>query len=236
MTMPILPALMGTADAAPPISLADIFATLEDDQVNELVATAEAAGFGLEDVNPDLEQPEAGTVDNDEALSEEGVDDGGSAEAAVNPDDAEGAEDTDEEEVTVMEGSNLDEVVDSAVSKFDGLDAQLVALQGYLDAASEAADSGADADSIQALVEKAEEVIEAADEAVIECKDACSSDDAHGCAIAALKVIRAERILGKLVEQAAVFAETTDAPEPGPQDDPAMKLWAERMAPKGGPL
>ena len=243
MSMPILPALMGTEEATP-VSLAELIQTLDDDQVNELIATAEAAGYGVEeapaaeDVNDDLEQPEAGTVDNDEALSEEGVDDGGAAEdvGAAAGDDTdeeleEGAEEGDDEAVTEMEGLDPDAIVESAVSTFDGLDAQLVSLQGFLTTAEEAAEAGADPDSIQQLVDKAEELIEAADEAVTECKDAAAAEDVHTAAVSAMKVNRVQRILVKFVEQAQAFAETSDIPEPGPMDDPAVKVWAERMGP-----
>src|SRR5690242_13076571 len=140
MTMPILPALMGTADAASPPSLVDVISALDDGQINELVATAEAAGFGgeapaAEDVNPDLEQPEAPTVDNDEAGSEEGVD-----EAAPESEEGEG---TDEEEVADMEQSmDATAIVSSAEAAYDGLDPKLQSLQTYLESAEEGVEGG----------------------------------------------------------------------------------------------
>ncbi len=130
----------------------------------------------------------------------------------------------------------VDAILASAVSAFDGLDDQLLAITGYQDQATENEEAGADPTSIADLAEKAQEVIDGADEAVSACKAAAKGDDAHAAAEAAMQVLRAQRILAKLVEQAATYADVTTAPEPGPQDDPAVKLWAQHMAPKTGML
>ncbi len=240
---------MGTEDpaAAAPATLADIISQLDDDQINELVATAEAAGFGeeppssAEDVNPDLEQPEAGTVDNDEALSEEGVDDSGSLapspeEAAEEEVDEEGAEEGDAELVEEKEAQGLDAIDSWASGILEDLDVQLDALKQHLATAEDNAEIGADPDSIEPLLDQAEELLEKASEAYSECKDAASAEDARSCALAGLRIERIHRVLLKLVEQAGAYAETSDAPEAGVMDDPAVKLWAERTGPKTGLL
>ncbi len=249
--MPILPGLMGADDssAPPATTLADIISQLDDDQVTELVAAAEAAGFtdaevspvAAEDVNPDLEQPEQPVAGLEGAAADEGVDDSGmSAEDVVNPDDDEGVGDeaeSDEEAASEMEGTmGVDAILASAVSAFEGLDDQLLAITGYQDQATENEEAGADPTSIADLVEKAQEAIDNADVAVEDCKSAAKADDAHAAAIAAMQVLRAQRNLAKLVELAATYADVTTAPEPGPQDDPAVKLWAQHMAPKTGML
>lgn len=227
MTMPILPGLMEGASAAAP-TLADVINALDDDQVNELVALAEAAAAG--EPGDEAPAPEEPPADGEEAPVESQPEEG---------DDSldEGAEPGDEEQVADMEQAmSPDAIASSASDAFDSLDDRLLAIQSHLDAATEAADQGAEPEAIEALVERAQEVIEQADAALAECKDFAKADDIHGCAVAALRVQRASRILDKLVEQAVAYAEGSEIPEPGPQDDPAVKVWAERMGPKGGPI
>ncbi len=225
MTMPMLPGLMDDkAAAATSSALADLLSGLDDIMMGELIASAEAAGFGSE-------APQA-------AEGEEAVESEEAAEEAVEDatEDVEEAEEPAEQDVEEVAAQGFEQITSWTESARESLGSMLEQIEGYQTAAQEGAELGADPDSVDSLLEKANELIETADETVSECLDAAKSEDAHGCAIAALRLERVTRIMGKLVEQAAAFAETTAAPEAGFNDEPAVKLWAERTAPKPGPL
>lgn len=241
MDMPILPSLMGTNDPAapPPATLVDIISQLDELQVGELLTAADAAGFGVEPVEPvegdepvDGEEPEAEMVE-EETPEEEEV-----AETEEEPGEEVPAEGDDaevpEEEVTEMAELGFDAIGTWADTALEQIDAQYDALVELGKAAD--ADLGADPDAIAALVEQADTLREQASEARDNSAAAAKSEDARTCALEALKLERASRVLAKLLEQAQAYAETTDTPEAGPADDPAMKLWAERTAPKTGML
>ncbi len=98
------------------------------------------------------------------------------------------------------------------------------------------ADLGADPEALSALVDQADTLREQASEARDASAEAAKAEDARTCALEALKLERASRVLDNLLQQARAYAETTEAPEAGPADDPAMKLWAERTMPKPGLL
>jgi hypothetical protein len=218
MTMPVLPALMNQDTAAAAPSLADILGGLDELAMGELVASAEAAGFGGDG--------EAADEDGEEPAEEEAADE------EVEDVEAE-PEEADVEEVAAKGFESMTSWVASAR---EALDPQLEALQAAFDTATAGVDEGADPDSIEPLIEKATELCETADVAVEEANAAAEAQDAHACAIAALRVERIGRVISKMVEQAATFAETTAAPEAGFDDEPAVKLWAERTSPKAGPL
>ncbi len=224
MTMPMLPGLMDDkATAAAPSALADLLSGLDDIMMGELIAAAEAAGFGSDVA---IEAAEEG-----EEVMEEGEE---AAEEAA--EDAEEGEEPSEQDVQEVAAQGFDQITEWSASARETLGSLLEQLEGYLTAAQEGEEMGAEPDSIEPLVEKANELIETADEAVSECTDAAKAEDAHACALAALRLERVTRVMNKLVEQAATFAETTTAPEAGFNDEPAVKLWAERTAPKPGPL
>ncbi len=237
MDMPILPALMGTADAAAPAptTLIDIISQLDETQMTELLAAADAAGFGVE-VEPtepvEGEEPEAEMAD--EETPEEEV------ETEEEPTDDEAVEDVDaeaepsEEEVGEMAELGFDAIGEWSDKALEQIDVQYDALVDLGKAAD--ADLGADPDAIAALIEQADTLREQASEARDASAAAAKSEDAHACALEALKIERASRIIDHLLQQAHTYAETVDTPEAGPADDPAMKLWAERTMPKTGLL
>ena len=228
MTMPILPALMGAPEAGAPAAptLVDIISQLDEEMVTELLTAADAAGFGVtvDDEEPPAETDEEPPVE-EVPMDEEVVED---EELPPESEDGEPVEEADaedeatEEEVGEMAELGYDAIGEWSDKALEQIDAQYDALVELGKAAD--ADLGADPDSIDQLIETADELREQASEA----RDTC--------ALEALKLERASRILAKLLEQAQAYAETTETPEAGPADDPAMKLWAERTAPKGGPL
>ncbi len=227
MTMPMLPGLMDPAASAVGPTLADILTDLDDLTMADLIASAEAAGFGGEPVEEVVE--EEGAEEAAEEVVEEAAEEGEEAAA----DGEEVAEEADVEEVA---SQGFAQMTDWATSARETLASQLETLEEMKSAAEANVEAGADPDSIEPLVEKGNELLEQADEALTECLDAAKAEEAHPCAVAALKIERIARVFGKLVEQAATFAETTSAPEAGFNDEPAVKLWAERTAPKAGPL
>ncbi len=235
--MPILPALMGTDPSAPPpVTLIDIIGQLDEEQVAELLTAADAAGFGLEPVEeePVDEEPteEADMIEepiDEEVVEEEPTED----EEPVEEVEGEDEEET-EESVAEMAELGFDAIGEWADTALEQIDAQYDALVELGKAAD--ADLGADPDAIDALVEQAETLREQASEARDASAAAAKAEDPRTCALEALKLERASRVLAKLLEQAQAYAETTEAPEAGPADDPAMKLWAERTAPKTGLL
>ena len=240
MTMPILPALMGAPEAGAPAAptLVDIISQLDEEMVTELLTAADAAGFGVtvDDEEPPAETDEEPPVE-EVPMDEEVVED---EELPPESEDGEPVEEADaedeatEEEVGEMAELGYDAIGEWSDKALEQIDAQYDALVELGKAAD--ADLGADPDSIDQLIEKADELREQASEARDASAAAAKSEDARTCALEALKLERASRILAKLLEQAQAYAETTETPEAGPADDPAMKLWAERTAPKGGPL
>ncbi len=229
MTMPVLPALMDTA-AAPATTLADILGELDELAIGELVASAEAAGFGAAvEEEPAADSPEEPAEEVAEEAALEG-EEGAEEEAGAEGDEI-AAQDVEE-----VAAQGFEQITTWAQGARDALGAQLDAIDGYKTAADDRFESGADPESIEPLLERANELIEQADEALDECLDAAREAEAHACASAALRLERISRVFAKLVEQAATFAETTSAPEAGFNDEPAVKLWAERTAPKPGPL
>lgn len=238
MTMPILPALMGNTDAAapPPTTLVDIISQLDEAQMGELLAAADAAGFSAtveeETIEPtEGEEPEAEMVE--EETPEEEVAEEVEELSDEEPAD-EGDEEVPEEEVAEMAELGFDAIGEWADKALEQIDAQYDALVELGKAAD--ADLGADPDAIETLVEQADTLREQASEARDASAAAAKSEDARTCALEALKLERASRVLAKLLEQAQAYAETTETPEAGPADDPAMKLWAERTMPKTGLL
>ncbi len=236
MTMPILPALMGTPDPAapPPLTLVDIISQLEPEQMTELLAAADAAGFGAEPV--ETEEP----TDEEPSTEEADMPDEEQVEVVEEPEDeatdaAEGEDDEESEEsVAEMAELGFDAIGTWADTALEQIDAQYDAIVELGKNAD--ADAGADPEAIDALVEQADELRTKASEARDASADAAKGEDAHTCALEALKLERFSRVLATLLQQAQTYAETNDTQEAGPADDPAMKLWAEKTAPKLGPL
>lgn len=229
MTMPILPALMGTPDSTePPTTLVDIISQLDPEMLTELLAAADAAGFGAEPANEEVEADEETPAEEPEEEQVEEATDDTETEA--------GDEDEEESEESVAEMAELgfDAISAWADTALEQIDAQYDAIVELGKNAD--ADAGADPDAIKVLVEQADELRAKASEARDASADAAKGEDARTCALEALKLERYSRVLATLVEQATAYAETAETPEAGPADDPAMKLWAERTAPKLGPL
>lgn len=224
---------MGTADpaAAPPTTLVDIISQLDETQITELLAAADAAGFGATveepDGEPPAEEPEV------EMLEEETPEEGEAGEPSEELEEGDDEEPA-EEEVTEMAELGFDAIGEWSDKALEQIDVQYDALVELGKAAD--ADLGADPDAIEQLIEQADTLREQASEARDASAAAAKVEDARNCALEALKIERASRVLDNLLKQAQAYAETNDTPEAGPADDPAMKLWAERTAPKTGPL
>lgn len=217
MTMPMLPALQGDKSNATP-ALADVLDQLDEDQVAELVATAEAAGFGSDEGTPAEEKSDP----PDEAAAEGDIDM-----------DAEPAAD----EVDAVAGQGFDEMASWVSTSVEALGSQVDAISASVDAATEGAESGAEPDEAQAALDQAEELQTLVEELQTEFDDAQSAEDAHAAGVACLKIEKATRKMALLAQLAATAAETTDSVAPaGVEDEPAVKLWAERTASKAGPL
>lgn len=214
MTMPVLPALMNPGDKSQAPSLADVLDQLDESQVAELVATAEAAGFGED-------SPAEEAAESDE-------------EAA-----AEGDLDTEpsEEDVNAVAGQGFEEMSSWVTSSVEGLGAQVDAISASVDAASEGEETGAEPDEAQAALEQAQELQATVEELQGEYEAAEKAEDAHAAGVACLKIEKAVRKMALLAQLAATAAETTDSVEPaGVADEPAVKLWAERTKQPMGPL
>lgn len=220
MTMPILPGLGGDKSAAPAATaLADVFDQLDDDQISELVATAEAAGFG-----GDAE----GTPGEEATESPEEADADGDVPSA----DEEPAED----DVEGVAAQGFEEITAWATQASESNAGMLSQVESALETAQGGEEAGAEPDAIEPLLEQAQALSDQSAELLSECEAAAKADDAHACAVAALKIERNSRILQHVVAQAQAYAETTETSEAGFQDEPAVKLWAERTAQASGPI
>lgn len=231
MSMPHLPGLMGGAKPAAPASLADILSQLDEGQVADLVATAKAATAGA-DAPPSSEaaegQPPEGSPAEEASESDE--------EAAAEGDDETDAAEPSEQDVEDVAAQGFEQICSWAESANSGIASQLEQVQQLQAAAEAAAEKGADPDSIEPLAEQAQELADQATEYLDECNAAADKQDAHGCATAALMLDRCAKVMAKIVEQAQAYAEPNATPEAGFYDEPAVKLWAERTAPKPGPM
>lgn len=215
MTMPVLPALMDDKSQAAP-ALADVLDQLDESQVAELVATAEAAGFGSDTPAEESGEP--------------------ADEAAAEGDEDLDAEPT-AEDAAAVGAQGFDEMSAWVTTSVDGLGAQLDAISASADAALEGEEAGAEPDEAQAALEQAQELQAVVEELQGEYAAAEKAEDAHAAGVACLKIEKATRKMGLLVQLAATAAETTDSVEPaGVADEPAVKLWAERTKQPTGPL
>jgi len=205
MTMPILPGLAGTA--VPAGSLTDVLDALAPDQIAELVA--EAAGSS----DPDADPVEGGEDDTDGEAEEEGELSDEEVEARA---------------TELGDAGELEAITTWSERAIESLNAAREQLAEMHTTAEAEAERGADPDAIEALLDRADELVEQAVEADDEAAAAAKSEDAKACAEAALRVHRFARAMRALIQEAQPYTETTTTDEATAADEPAVKLWAER--------
>lgn len=241
LPMPALPALMGEATDEVPAekpTLAAIFDQLDEQGINELVATAEAATMGEMPAEGEEGEPAEPGVGEEVPATDEAEDTGEAVAEEEEPGAEAEEEDAEPTEVDVEEvaSQGFEQMQTWAEKAYEAISGQLEALKAQLKTAQANVEAGADADAIEGLLEQGEETYEAAGEQLDGVMAGVKAQDAHAAATSALQLERSGRIVSKLVEQAAAHAETTGALEAGFYDEPAVKLWAERTAPKMGPI
>lgn len=235
MTMPIIPALAGTA-AAPVGALTELLDSLTQEELTQLVADADAwvaagepmpgaEGEGEED--DDADEAGEGEVETEyDAEVEEHVEDL-EAEAAETPE-----EQAAEAEAGVEDFQALLAQVQAAEDSAAGYLEELTTMQ---DAAEASSDVGGDPDAIGKLIEEAEGLSKEIADLVQDAADAADDEDADGIAQAGLLAKEKCELMGALVAKAVPLAQANkpaeDAVDPTtgePAEKPALAMWAER--------
>lgn len=226
--MPLLPGLDG-AEATVGPSLTDLLDTITEEQAAELVTQAQAwktgeGGQTSAELDADSDEEPATMDEADEMGEGEEVAEGeeveeGDAEAEAKADELEAAGD-------------YDGMLSWAETTTEELNTLSEDLSALLDTAEENEESGADPDGVQEAIDALEPLVEQAQEHSDAAAAAAKAEDPKACGEACLRLERVLRRARALLVQAQACADSTSVGGTTVEDEPAVKLWADRSRPK----